>query len=91
MSREIVIPSKTLQEEITQIIHYPGEKIEITVQAGRYINNKFKAEMFVQTLCVSDTDYAELLSANPSWSPNKPAGVFRIDDLWHYIDKYRAV
>ena len=39
---------------------------------------------------VSGDDYVELMSAGPSWSPSKPAGVFRIDDLWHYIDKYRA-
>ncbi len=39
---------------------------------------------------VSGDDYAELMSAGPSWSPSKPAGVFRIDDLWHYIDKYRV-
>lgn len=39
---------------------------------------------------VKDADYTELMSAGPSWSPNKPAGVFRVDDLWHYVDKYRA-
>ena len=35
-------------------------------------------------------DYTELMSAGPSWSVSKPANVFRIDDLWHYVDKYRA-
>lgn len=35
-------------------------------------------------------DYDELMSASPSWSPGKPAGVFRYDDLWYYVDKYRA-
>lgn len=35
-------------------------------------------------------DYDELMSANPSWSKGKPAGVFRTEDLWHYVDKYRA-
>lgn len=35
-------------------------------------------------------DYTELMSANPSWAPTKPANVFRKDDLWHIIDIIRA-
>jgi hypothetical protein len=35
-------------------------------------------------------DYQELLSANPSWSPQKPAGVFRKEDLWHFVDLIRS-
>ena len=39
---------------------------------------------------VEGPDYAELMSGSPDWSPGKPAGKFRFDDLWHYVDKYRA-
>lgn len=35
-------------------------------------------------------DYKELMSANPSWAPNKPAGTFRKEDLWHFIDLIRS-
>jgi hypothetical protein len=35
-------------------------------------------------------DYTELMSANPSWAPHKPAGVFRQDDLWHFVDLIRS-
>lgn len=35
-------------------------------------------------------DYIELLSANPTWAPNKPAGVFRKEDLWHFVDSIRS-
>lgn len=35
-------------------------------------------------------DYTELMSANPSWAPNKPAGTFRQEDLWHFIDLIRS-
>jgi hypothetical protein len=34
--------------------------------------------------------YTELMSANPSWAPNKPAGVFRQEDLWHFVDLIRS-
>lgn len=33
--------------------------------------------------------YQELMSPNPVWAPNKPAGVFRKDDLWHFVDLLR--
>jgi hypothetical protein len=35
-------------------------------------------------------DYTELMSANPSWAPNKPVGVFRQEDLWHFVDLIRS-
>lgn len=35
-------------------------------------------------------DYQELMSANPSWAPNKPGGVFRKEDLWHFVDLIRT-
>lgn len=35
-------------------------------------------------------DYDELLSANPAWAPQKPQGVFRKEDLWHFIDLIRS-
>jgi hypothetical protein len=36
------------------------------------------------------TDYTELMSANPTWAPQKPGGVFRKDDLWHFVDLIRS-
>ena len=35
-------------------------------------------------------DYTELMSANPSWAQNKPAGTFRKEDLWHFVDLIRS-
>jgi hypothetical protein len=35
------------------------------------------------------TDYTDLMSANPTWAPGKPADTFRFDDLWHFIDMIR--
>ncbi len=49
------------------------------------------AQQAVQRYRVEGADYEELMSASPAWAPNKPVGVFRHDDLWHYIDKYRAM
>jgi len=43
-----------------------------------------------QVLRPAITDYADLMSANPSWAPNKPAGVFRQEDLWHFVDLIRS-
>lgn len=36
------------------------------------------------------TDYTELTSAAPGWAPYKPAGTFRNEDLWLFIDAVRA-
>lgn len=36
------------------------------------------------------TDYTDLMSASPSWAPSKPAGTFRDDDLWIFVDIIRA-
>ena len=35
-------------------------------------------------------DYTELMSSKPSWAPNKPAGTFRKEDLWHFVDLIRS-
>lgn len=35
-------------------------------------------------------DYTELMSGNPAWAPNKPAGTFRKEDLWHFVDLIRS-
>jgi len=35
-------------------------------------------------------DYQELMSNNPTWAPNKPGGVFRKEDLWHFVDLIRS-
>lgn len=33
--------------------------------------------------------YTDLMSANPTWAPNKPANTFRKEDLWHFVDLLR--
>jgi len=38
---------------------------------------------------IEGDNLTELLSANPSWSPDKPAGTYANDDLWHFIDLFR--
>lgn len=35
-------------------------------------------------------DYQDLMSANPTWAPQKPEGVFRKEDLWHFVDLIRS-
>jgi hypothetical protein len=43
-----------------------------------------------QTMQPGYPEYTELLSANPSWAPTKPQGVFRKEDLWHFVDLIRS-
>ena len=94
MSREMFIPAKTMTEEITAIQHILGQSVMVSTQLGEMVTENgtpfFKGVTATGNFFVQDADYAELMSASPSWAPTKPAGVFRMDDLWHYVDKYRV-
>ena len=90
MSRTIDVPAQTLTEEITTISIIPGARLDLVVNVGSMQSGVFSVERFAGAYTIAGDDYAELMSAGPFWSPNKPAGVYRTEDLWHYVDKYRA-
>lgn len=43
---------------------------------------KIKDELY----CISGSNYDLLMSANPTFAPNKPMNEYRENDLWYIID-----
>ena len=39
---------------------------------------------------ITGANFAELMSASPSWAIGKPAGTYRNEDLWIFIDRIRS-
>lgn len=66
---------------------FPSQAYEsITIIDSPGLTNSTTGEVVKQ----EHMDYQELMSANPNWAPTKPAGVFRKEDLWHFVDTIRA-
>lgn len=91
MAREITIPASTLTEEIQSLEEFAIEKFVRVVVGTIDQNGIFIVPQQFRTYIIKDADYEELNSANPSWNPEKPAGTYFNDDLWHFIDKQRQV
>lgn len=90
MSREITLPAVTFTEEIQSLEEFVVDKI-IKVVVGRLDSNgNWVIPQQFSGYTIKGADYDELLSANPSWNPNKPEGTYFNDDLWHFIDLQRA-
>lgn len=89
MPREITIPSQQLLEEIQSLKESPLDK-EIQVLVG-VVNSDgdFIVPQQFKLYYIRAEMYDELISANPSWNPNKPAGTYYNDDLWRFIDLLR--
>jgi len=88
MPREIVYPQPSY-EDIQFFQEFPGEmvvaRVGLTDESGSfYLNQNYMVYE------ISGDMYAELNSANPSWNPDKPAGTFFNDDLWHFINLIRG-
>ena len=87
MAREIVVPTQTVTEDIVSINEYPSVLVRVDVAystaAGPVPNSS-------QSYDIDGDDFAELMSANPEWAPGKPAGTYRNEDLWIFIDRKRA-
>jgi hypothetical protein len=102
--REQIIPAQTLFEEIKSFEHEVGRWVRVLV--GQLVNNEFPPQQFDaimiediperrnsitgELIAAAVTDYTDLLSPNPDWAPNKPAGTFRKEDLWRFIDLVRS-
>lgn len=88
MPRQTTIPSKTITEEIRAIEDYTNEKVRVTVGSVDE-NGVFIHPQNFEVYDIVGDDYAELVSDGPEWAPGKPAGTYRRDDLWRFIDKLR--
>lgn len=94
--RETVIPEKIFVEEIISDHHRIGDSVEFHVAKG-FVNDKgvFEPhpnqnyEIFRVSNSLGYADYDLLMSANPDFAPKKPANLYRIEDLWHFVDLIR--
>ncbi len=89
MARQSVIPSQTVIEEISAIEEYVSAsfiRVSVGVVDG---NGKFVMPQQFRQYEIKGDNFAELMSASPSWAPNKPSNTYRNDDLWIFIDRIR--
>jgi len=93
MPRESTIPAQTVREEIRTLEEYPAHGVTPGIvralvgrvdEAGDFI----VPQQFV-TYTIEGEQYDELCGPPPAWAPDKPAGTYRNEDLWHFIDLMR--
>lgn len=89
MPHEITIPEKIVSEEIQSITEFPDIKLITVVTGIVNADGEFVVPQQFSTFQIRNDMYDELLSGNPSWDPEKPAGTYFNQDLWHFIDMLR--
>ena len=89
MARERVVPTRTVLEGIRSIEEYTGEMVRVLVGEVTAAGVFVVPQQFTIYEIKGD-DFAELMSAGPAWAPDKPAGTYRNEDLWVFIDRERA-
>lgn len=88
MPREIVYPQPSY-EAIQFFQEFPGEMVFVRVGLTD-ADGVFYLNQLYQTYEIKGEMYTELNSANPPWNPEKPAGTYYNDDLWHFINLIRG-
>lgn len=88
MPRQIDIPAQVVYEVISYIEELPNTWVRASVSKTDE-NGVVIANQMPERYTIEGDNLTELLSGNPSWSPNKPAGTYANDDLWHFIDLFR--
>lgn len=89
MKRPIVLPAVEAFEDIISLTEYPGRLVRFNVGPVDGNGNLLSPER-VEGHELSGDDFAELVSENPEWAPSKPAGTYRNEDLWVFVDRKRA-
>lgn len=90
MPREVIIPEQQVFEEIQSIEEYPDAKLVRVVVGKTDASGVFIVPQQYQQYSISGDQYDELLSPNPVWDPQKPAGTYFNNDLWYFIDQQRG-
>lgn len=85
MPRQIDIPAKVVFETIVLVEESPNSWVRASVaytdETGDILPNQTAKQYMIE-----GDNLIELLKGNPLWSPNKPAGTYDNEDLWHFID-----
>lgn len=89
MPRETTIPQQTVREDIRSLEEFPSERL-VRLVVGRVdaLGNWIVPQQFI-AYAVEGAQYDELCGPATAWAPDKPAGTFRTEDLWHFIDLQR--
>jgi hypothetical protein len=84
MSREILIPERTVIEEIINATHYSNDSVHFSVGVGKIKKDKFelRPNQTMESFVLRDTLYTDLIDTYGQGFTN--------DDLWHYVDLIRA-
>lgn len=82
-TKEVNVTETIVQENISQILENKNAKImQVTVESYNANNELILKKDYV----VDNGNYDLLMSANPSFAPNKPENEYRESDLWYIID-----
>jgi len=86
MPREINIPAQQIYEDIYYLQESPDNRSIRVVVCVTSQQGEFMVPSQCTEYMITGDMYTELNSANPSWHPDKPAGTYFNEDLWHFID-----
>ena len=88
--REVTIPATHVVEDIQAIAEMTNTHVIVYVGVRDPITSDWVVPQTFKDYVIDKDKYAELVSANPTWAPNKPAGTYRNEDLWRFIDIIRS-
>jgi len=60
--------------------------LRISINIGQNVEVVLNTAGSISTRTFAGEHYEALVSANPEWAPLKPAGVFRPEDIFAYMD-----
>jgi hypothetical protein len=93
MARTTTQPAQTISEDIRGVEEFPPSANTpgiVRVMVGRLdAAGAWITPQQYESYVIEGADYDELVGPAPTWAPDKPAGTYRNDDLWHYIDLQR--
>ena len=85
MARDVTIPSQTFTEEIALVEEAVGVYVRVMVGVLKS-DNTFDTNIPAKEYRIVGDNLAELNGPPTAWSPDKPNGTYRNEDLWHFID-----
>jgi len=85
MPKQINVPAETIYLDIRTIEEVPN--ISVRVAVGQTdADGEFLVPQQFKTYLIEGDNYIELNGPPTSWSPDKPTGTYRNEDLWYFID-----
>lgn len=91
--RPIVIPAVNAYEEIRSIEEFPYSNTNVgwvRVSIALVNSNGVPVAHQYKQYEIKDADYRKLTGPATPDLPGKPAGTYRNEDLWHFIDLQRS-